>query len=972
MIALVPSDDDLDRLTVDGGEPRDELHLTLYYLGDAASIDAETRIAITTSVSDVLANREVGPLHATAFGVAHWNPTGAEPAWVLNVGDVPAGDRPLGGESLGAVRSTVNAALYEVGALDKLPPQHTPWQPHVCLIYTVDDVGAELESRLGPMTFDRVRVAFGGENTDVQLTQPATVLSASGGEQVPRHVVRDHSGCPEGKPWAVVKEADDSVAGCHPSRSKADGQLKALYANDKPKAEAAVTNVGEPCVDCSDDGHFIAATGSDAPWNGAASRFSDAEYQRSAAACDSGDGTVKERCFLPHHEPGGALNRNGLHAAVGRLNQLKGHDPQAVARAKSHLRSHYRQLGEEVPDVLKAEGGTIVVGVHGVEPTTSSSANVSVRYAKEDESGGPGDGRHDDCPPGQRKMPSGKCVPEGMEDAANPFAKRNGKCGPGYNLMPDGSCMSDAEMTSESHWSGVLVVEGTPTGDGREFSRGALTWVEGALLRWQKESSHGGDHDVTVSVGRIDHVSRNGDLIYGEGVLNLMEPDGWTIYNRLKNGFAGGISIDADDIQDADVEFVWGDDELSGDEEDGDVLKLLFGRPEKVIYHGGRVRAATLVDIPAFVEANIALVGDRGAVAEVVAPRDVPAAVEVHATDTSDEPWKMTVAKHMRVAPRDAYAWHVVDDGKPQGILLHHDVVDGEVGAANVDACVRGLASLANTRGTVPDEDVDAVYEHLAAHLRDAGLEPPPRAERGDDNLVAAAVAEVNDWRPPRAWFENPQLSVHTGITVTDQGRVYGHVAPWGECHIGFVEECVTTPHEEAHPYFLTGEVMCADGSRVGVGQITLGTGHAPLGYQASRAAEHYDNTGCAVADVVVGNDALGIWCAGAVRPYVEAARVHQLRASGRVSGDWRRIGGQLRLVGVLAVNVPGFPIPQVRARVASGVPQALVAAGTHLVLGRIETPATQSEGELDRAAMKRVMGILARRMHDDPANEGA
>jgi hypothetical protein len=88
---------------------------------------------------------------------------------------------------------------------------------------------------------------------------------------------------------------------------------------------------------------------------------------------------------------------------------------------------------------------------------------------------------------------------------------------------------------------------------------------------------------------------------------------------------------------------------------------------------------------------------------------------------------------------------------------------------------------------------------------------------------------------------------------------------------------------------------------------------------------------------------------------------VHELRASGRVSGDWRRIGGQLRLVGLLAVNVPGFPIQAPRARVASGAPQALVAAGrTTVGSGPDVAP---SDDQLDQLAMKRVMGLLVQRV---------
>jgi hypothetical protein len=126
----------------------------------------------------------------------------------------------------------------------------------------------------------------------------------------------------------------------------------------------------------------------------------------------------------------------------------------------------------------------------------------------------------------------------------------------------------------------------------------------------------------------------------------------------------------------------------------------------------------------------------------------------------------------------------------------------------------------------------------------------------------------------------------------------------------------------------------------------------------ASPAAEHYDNTGAAVADVAVGNDAHGIWVAGAVRPGADPLKVYELQAAGQVSGDWRRIGGELRLVGLLAVNVPGFPVPKMRARVASGEPQALVAAGRPTVAwGR-------SQEQTERDAVRIVMRMLSRRVH--------
>lgn len=178
------------------------------------------------------------------------------------------------------------------------------------------------------------------------------------------------------------------------------------------------------------------------------------------------------------------------------------------------------------------------------------------------------------------------------------------------------------------------------------------------------------------------------------------------------------------------------------------------------------------------------------------------------------------------------------------------------------------------------------------------------------DALVAA----------PTAWFDNPRLDAPTPLTVTDDGRVYGHLAAWGTCHTGRAGECVTPPSSPSgYAYFNAGEIPTDEGGRVTVGQITLDTGHAPLHLNAQAAAAHYDNTGAAVADVHAGEDEHGIWIAGAIRDRVkdDLERVRELMAA-KLSGDWRSIKGRLELIGALAVNIPGFPIPRTQARLTA------------------------------------------------------
>lgn len=785
MIALVPTEADLDRLALDpaieGVEPREELHLTLFYLGDAADIAPEIQRQITESVVGEASSWS--PLGGMGFGANMWNPDSESPAWVISVGDT----KP---NMLAMFRQLIGSSFAEIDDLET-PEQHTPWQPHVCVAYSnATDLVTEIIPKLGEITFDRVRIAFAGEVTDISL-QSATVLASSEGASMPWSVAKSTE-CSDDTPWAVIKEADGTVEGCHATEADANEQMRALYAQEDETAEA------------------------------------DTE----AAGGKPSEGTKKDKRLKPNKYEAGA------------------------------------QLDDFVT------------------------------------------------------------------------------------------------------WEGVLVVEGIPTGDGREFAPEALTWADPPLtLRWKKEDAHGGDHDVTVAVGRIDEAWRDGNRIMGRGVVDLGQPDGAEAARRLGNQTLRGVSIDADDITNADVEMIWpADDETDGDES-ADLMKL-FSPPEKVVYHAGRVRAATLCDIPAFVEAYIKLTDAAGEppLAASVTPPRIEATSDGAWDAGSNEARLPDLMTHAHALA--AYAWTdaswVDSEGKitrAGNKFIHHEIAeDGTVGPANLTACASAIGIL--NRGAVQLSAADrrSAYTHLAKHLRDAGQEPEPFAvEAGGEALVAHAVSEA--WRPPRSWFDNPNLGQLVPIIVHDDGRVYGHAVDWSMCHIGFGGECVTPPREDAFPYYLTGEMVCEDGSIVAVGQITADIGHASLYARPQVAAEHYDNTGAVVADVTLGNDEFGIWVAGAIRPDTPASLVHKLRASGQVSPDWRRIGGDLRMVALLTVNASGYQIPKPQARVASGNMQALVAAGI-VTVGTAGREVAPTDEELDKAAWRRVRDMLAQRVH--------
>ena len=209
---------------------------------------------------------------------------------------------------------------------------------------------------------------------------------------------------------------------------------------------------------------------------------------------------------------------------------------------------------------------------------------------------------------------------------------------------------------------------------------------------------------------------------------------------------------------------------------------------------------------------------------------------------------------------------------------------------------------------------------------------------------AGALVASAVPLAPPVEWFENPDLSEPTKLTVDDDGRVYGHLAAWGTCHIAAGGgRCVTPPRGTDYGFFRTGYVVTADGSEVATGPLTVDTGHASSDYRvtAASALAHYDNTGHAVADVAIGEDNHGIWLAGSIRPTATEEQVHELRASA-VSGDWRPVGNRLELVAALCVNRPGFPIT--KAVQHDGEVRSLVAAGMVLDIEPVKSVVTDNE----------------------------
>lgn len=395
----------------------------------------------------------------------------------------------------------------------------------------------------------------------------------------------------------------------------------------------------------------------------------------------------------------------------------------------------------------------------------------------------------------------------------------------------------------DGRWEGVIAREGEMTGDGRLIEDGALRWDDLPIPLRVAFKDVGG-HDGAEVCGRIETVERrDGGDIYATGTFDLGSAVGTEAFRQVSEQMSNGVSIDTDDVTFrimSKTDMPGADVADSGTDSDGEPdpdgrvkVAAMSSSDELTVIESARLRAATLVAVPAFATARVYAAGE---------------------------------------AP-----------STPQ----------------------------------TPELDEKGYSE--AKMARSADADPLSR-----DSLTAAAIPTA----PPEAWFKDPQLTGPTALVVEDDGRVYGHIAAWGTCHIGQIGKCVEPPTSPSnYAYFRTGALRTAEGTSVAVGHLTMGTGHAGPRDSANAAAEHYDNTGTVFADVAAGEDSYGIWVAGSLRPGISAEQVRVAR-SAPISGDWRTIRGSLELVGALAVNVPGFPVPRPQGLLASGEVKSLQASG--------------------------------------------
>ena len=303
-----------------------------------------------------------------------------------------------------------------------------------------------------------------------------------------------------------------------------------------------------------------------------------------------------------------------------------------------------------------------------------------------------------------------------------------------------------------------------------------------------------------------------------------------------------------------------------------------------------------------------------------------------------------------------------VEDGKitARGIVFASEekvleLLEAGVIRPSVDLCDM-VASL--------DEDTDELVVE-AATVMAATLVAKPAFENVHvtvggtrmvpEDLVAAAAVDLGAYESH--WFSDPSLEGPTPVTVTEDGRVFGHLALWDSHHVGMPGRRVNPPRSRSGYASFHQSTVVTERGRVAVGRLTVGGGHASARAGVRAAAEHYDETGTCWAFVRAGEDEHGIWVAGEVNHDADPVKVRE-GAQAPLSGDWRRVGAGLELVAALSVSTPGFPVRRESTN-SVGEEYALVAAAAVEPVVSVEDIARAA---IDRAWEKREAEEAAQR----------
>lgn len=210
-----------------------------------------------------------------------------------------------------------------------------------------------------------------------------------------------------------------------------------------------------------------------------------------------------------------------------------------------------------------------------------------------------------------------------------------------------------------------------------------------------------------------------------------------------------------------------------------------------------------------------------------------------------------------------------------------------------------------------------SLMQDLGVDILDCGCTAP---------LTAATHTITITDVPPAHWFAKPtDVELKGALTITDEGRVYGLLAPAGVTHRSVKRKVPMKVVD--YTRFMKGETLVANSAgetgRVRTGVVTFDCGHADTDPAVYGTLEnrrmHYDNSCSVFADIAIGEDPdLGVWVAGAVKPFATGEQI-QRAMSCTLSGDWQGHPdrpGVTEFIAALLVPVPGFAMARREASV--------------------------------------------------------
>lgn len=542
-----------------------------------------------------------------------------------------------------------------------------------------------------------------------------------------------------------------------------------------------------------------------------------------------------------------------------------------------------------------------------------------------------------------------------------------------------------------TQWNGVLAPLGKPTGDGRMFADDMkVSFRDFPLpLMWQQQTSDF-PHSQAYTVGSIREASIDGGVISASGVLFDTDEAQEAIAQLAEGVTRPSVDLcdDTWELRDGDGNLV--DPETMWDLPEEELAELVM------CFTAATVMGATLVAKPAFAEAKITVDGapdpddstdtDEPPVEEPDGEASVQgaefAAVK-HAGKSGNTP-DSTPAKtpaadqEKGTEPDGEGSGDAPAKGKPKtdttsptatGKPNPEDAKDAKVITEGVDdeghgRPVPNQEADGSDVGTSDDEDDTSSDDEDGGDGSGGGKKAPPFKKGAKASITEAEqamlTASVVSLRPSfdPALFANPGLTEPTRLKHDPAtGRVWGHVATWGVCHLGVQGKCIMAPQsQQQYAQFHTHEVD-TDSGPLAVGVLSYGAGHASPTAGVRAALEHYDNAATSWAFVCAGEDEAGIWISGVVSPFASKETV-AMALTAPLSGDWRRVGGSLEMCAALSVNTPGFH--PAGAHDEMGRPTSMVAAGV------LPAPEPSTPRALEAKVEQMVASILSRRERVD------